>query len=81
MTDSKRIDSQLDHLDFDFPPVYGPFILKKDYVRHAANLASTIMVQDNVIDILTDQLNHANAKIAKLEARIQMDKNRWHEEE
>ena len=81
MTDSKSIDSQLDHLDFDFPPAYGPFVLKKDYVRHAADLASTIMLQDNVIDMLTSQLNCANAKIAKLEARMQMDRNRWREEE
>lgn len=73
MKSETSIKPQFDTVDFAPVTSFGPFVLKSDYIRKVADLTSTVMVQDNVIERLERQLRQTEMRLETILAKQEHD--------
>lgn len=66
--------TQLKHVKISPVRAIGPFVFKEDYARQAAELTSTIIVQDELIDKLYRELRQTRMRLEK----VLDSEKRWH---
>lgn len=71
--------AQLSNIKIEPIASFGPFVLKKDYYKHIADLTSTIMLQDQIIEWMQGVICQYELKVQKLEnANIRKEcKDSW----